>query len=548
MGKIKQVTDPTGVYGFAYDNMGRLTGTTTQYSFLPGYNFQNAYAYDAASNRTWLVAPDGSSNQYSYDALNRLQTLTNSLTGQFGFGYDALSRRTQLTRPNGINTNYGYDAASHLLSVLHQAGNTTLDGASYNYDFAGNRTSKTNYLNGVTEGYSYDLIYQLTQVTQGASTTESYSYDNVGNRLSSLGVPSYSYNSSNELTQNSNGSYTYDANGNTLTDASGKQYSWDFDHRLTQATVPNVGTATFRYDPFGRRIQKSGPLGTTNFLYDGHNAIEELDNSGNILTRYAQASEIDEPLSEVRAQTTSYYERDGINSVTSLSNGAGALANTYIYDTFGNLTASLGSITNPFRYTGREFDPETGIYEYRHRYYDTLAGRFISEDPVQFGGGVNFFAYVLNGPTNFIDPLGLDAVTDDPNFRKCVCQLWKDAGYGNDVTERSAWVMLDSNKVRSCLRWPWSANYANEVWKGRVPPNAEDDVHTHPNSKDPKPSSGCEKCDAENSHKTGLPFYAVSRDGIWKVAPDGTMTHEVYRDIWKTFDFKTCECKQKGGK
>ena len=121
--------------------MGRLIGTTTQYSFLPGHNFQNGYTYDAASNRKTLTAPDGSTNTYNYDTLNRLSTLTNSLTGQFGFGYDALSRRTQLTRPNGINTNYSYDSVSRLLSVLHQAGSTTLDGASYNYDFAGNRTS-----------------------------------------------------------------------------------------------------------------------------------------------------------------------------------------------------------------------------------------------------------------------------------------------------------------------------------------------------------------------------------------------------------------------
>jgi YD repeat-containing protein len=62
----------------------------------------------------------------------------------------------------------------------------------------------------------------------------------------------------------------YDANGNTLTDASGRSFTWDFENRLTQAVVPgaNGGTTTFKYDPFGRRIQKSGPLGTTNYLYD----------------------------------------------------------------------------------------------------------------------------------------------------------------------------------------------------------------------------------------------------------------------------------------
>jgi len=230
------VSDPTGVYGFAYDNMGRLIGATTQYAFLSGATYTNAYTYDATSNRTSLTAPDGSTNTYSYDTLNRLTGLANSWAGTFGFGYDALSQRTSLTRPNGVNTSYTYDSLSHLLSVLHQAGNTTLDGASYTYDPAGNRTSKGNYLNGLTSTYSYDPLYQLLQETAG--TTESYSYDAVGNRLSSAGVPSYSYNASNELTSNSSGSYTYDANGNTLSDASGKSYTWDFENRLTQAVVP----------------------------------------------------------------------------------------------------------------------------------------------------------------------------------------------------------------------------------------------------------------------------------------------------------------------
>ncbi len=232
-------------------------------------------------------------------------------------------------------------------------------------------------------------------------------------------MPNYSYNSANELTSSTAGSYTYDANGNTLSDAQGRSYTWDFENRLTQAVVPgtNGGTTTFKYDPFGRRIQKSGPLGTTNYLYgetdagrSAANVIEEVDNSGNVLARYVpnQSLGIDQPLAELRPGTTSYYEQDGLGSVTTLSTAAGTLANTYTYDSFGNLTASTGSVTNPFQYTGRDYDPETGLRYYRARYYSPAFGRFVSEDPIGFDGGdSNLYRYVWNSPINFRDPFGM---------------------------------------------------------------------------------------------------------------------------------------------
>ncbi len=199
--------------------------------------------------------------------------------------------------------------------------------------------------------------------------------------------------------------------------ASGKQYTWDFENRLTQVTVPQTGGGStivaFQYDPFGRRIQKSGPLGTTNYLYDGAYLIEEVDQSGNVLTRYTQSNRytdgqlVDQPLSETRSGATSYYQQDGVNSVTSLSNPTGVLASSYTFDSFGKLTASTGSLTNPFQYTGREFDPETGIYEYRARYFDPSVGRFLGEDPLAFKAGSNFYRYVRNRPVNLIDPTGL---------------------------------------------------------------------------------------------------------------------------------------------
>ncbi|HET9406398.1 MAG TPA: hypothetical protein VFO39_04110 [Candidatus Sulfotelmatobacter sp.] len=339
-GKVQQVSDPTGTYSFAYDNMGRLIGTTTQYTFLPGVNYSNAYTYDAASNRKSLTAPDGSITTYGYDTLNRLNGLANSWAGSFGFGYDGLSRRTSLTRPNGVNTSYAYDSVSHLLSVLHKAGNTVLDGASYTYDATGNRTSKTNDLNGVTSNYGYDPLYQLTQVTQGAVTTESYSYDSVGNRMSSSGVLNYTYNASNELLSNSAGSYTYDANGNTLTDPQGRSFTWDFENRLTQAVVPgtNGGTTAFNYDPFGRRIRKISPSFASIFVYDDDNLLETLNASGSEVASYMQGKNIDELLAELGGGTTDYYEADGLGSITSLSTSAGALANTYTLHTIPSAT------------------------------------------------------------------------------------------------------------------------------------------------------------------------------------------------------------------
>src|SRR5262249_53898392 len=145
----------------------------------------------------------------------------------FGLSYDAINRITQLTRPNGLNTNYGYDSMSNLLSVSHQQGASTLDGATYTYDLAGNPISKTNRLNAGVSNFSYDSTYQLTGVT--GPSPESYTYDPVGNRLTSQNVSNYAYNTSNQLTTAGSAMYTYDDNGNTRTKMDGTgatTYNW----------------------------------------------------------------------------------------------------------------------------------------------------------------------------------------------------------------------------------------------------------------------------------------------------------------------------------
>jgi len=93
-----------------------------------------------------------------------------------------------------------------------------------------------------------------------------------------------------------------------------------------------------------------------------------------------------------------------------LTSSAGALAQTYSFDSFGKLTNSSGSLTNPFQYAGRELDSETSLYYMRARYFDPATGRFLSEDPNDQGSlydNPNLCDYVENNPANWIDPLGL---------------------------------------------------------------------------------------------------------------------------------------------
>ena len=168
-----------------------------------------------------------------------------------------------------------------------------------------------------------------------------------------------------------------------------------------------MNAVSFKYDPFGRRIYKSSSSGTSVYAYDGDNLVEETNSSGTAVARYSQGLNIDEPLAMLRSSATSFYQADGLGSITSLTNSSGSIAQSYTFDSFGNQTASSGSLTNPFQYTAREFDPETSLYYYRARYYDQQAGRFLSEDPIAFAGGRNFYRYVRNSPLGINDPMGL---------------------------------------------------------------------------------------------------------------------------------------------
>jgi RHS repeat-associated protein len=397
------------VTAFQYDNAGRMTyagNSNIAYNFI--YDAVNRvtqitdsngrliqYQYDAAGKRIAMTMPDSSAIAYTYDFNNLLTQITTDL-GAFTYAYDANNRRTTRTLPNGTTSTYSYDQDNRLTGIQTAKGTTTIDSVTYTMDNVGNRLTKTQ--NSTGYNYTYDNIYRLTQAAPSTGTQETYTYDQVGNRLTKVPDAPPSVNAATA-------------------------YTYDDENRLTgvQITRDNLVKAlTFAYDPFGRRISKTltkDEIGTdctspnvcprmTTYVYDGQNIIMEYDQNGNITAKYTHGPNIDEPLAIQQGTNIYYYHADGLGSITALTNASGSIVQTYIYDSFGNMTAT-GSISQPFTYTAREYDAETGMYFYRARYYDPKVGRFVTKDPIGFKGGINVFAYVLNNPVNRTDPEGL---------------------------------------------------------------------------------------------------------------------------------------------
>lgn len=110
-----------------------------------------------------------------------------------------------------------------------------------------------------------------------------------------------------------------------------------------------------------------------------------------------------------------YYHYDGLGSVVALSDSTGAVIEKYRYNVFGSLTIydengsaiSTSSVANPYYFTARRFDTETGNYYYRARMYHPRLGRFLQPDPIGYGDGLNIYTYCHNNPVNWIDPYGL---------------------------------------------------------------------------------------------------------------------------------------------
>jgi RHS repeat-associated protein len=240
-----------------------------------------------------------------------------------------------------------------------------------------------------------------------------YEYDKNGRRTQMGGsfarsltpktLSSATYNAANQQLDFGGQTLSYDLNGNLTSDGA-NTYTWDARNQLSAVTSIGLN-ASFQYDSRGQRVGKTVNGTTTNFLYNGANTVQEQ--SAQTGTANILAGGIDEFFLRTDSSGSWSPLFDGLGSSVSLTDATGATQTEYAYGAFGQSATSGSDNNNSAQYTGRENDG-TGLQYNRARYYSSTLQRFISEDPLGFGGGdINLYAYTSNSPTNFTDPSGL---------------------------------------------------------------------------------------------------------------------------------------------
>ncbi len=330
-----------------------------------------AYTYDSGGDILSIETPGGTT-RYEYDALRRLETVTDKDLGVTMYGYDEIGRRQSLTYPNGTSTVYDYDEL-HRLTLVEQRAPDLSVFARYQYtlDAAGNRTQILQH-DGRVINYTYDNLHRLTREESTAGLLPDRAIDHAYNAVSNRVVETvegssvvFAYDDNDRLLAKGSTTYVYDDDGNTLSrqDASGTTaYDYDAEDRLVSVDGPS-GLSSYGYDVDGNRIMATEAGVSTHFLVDANRdhaqVIEERDGLHNLQAHFAWGSEL---IGQERGGSFSYYHSDGHGSIRQLTDSLGDVSDTFDYDAYGGLQSRTGATVNNHLYAGEQFVPGLGGY------------------------------------------------------------------------------------------------------------------------------------------------------------------------------------------
>ncbi|TGD03849.1 hypothetical protein C9F06_17060 [Salmonella enterica subsp. enterica serovar Wilhelmsburg] len=278
--------------------------------------------------------------------------------------------------------------------------------------------------------YFYDTTGRIT-ACRNEAYLDSWQYDAAANLLDrrqgeTAQAGAGSVVPFNRITSYRGLHYRYDEYGRVVEKRgrNGTQhYRWDAEHRLTEVAVTRGSTVRrygYVYDAPGRRVEKheldaeGKPYNRTTFLWDGMRLAQEcrLGRSSSLYIYSDQGSH--EPLARVdraapgEADEVLYYHTDVNGAPEEMTDGKGNIVWEAGYQVWGNLTHEKETrpVQQNLRFQGQYLDRETGLHYNLYRFYDPDIGKFISGDPISLRGGINLYAYAPN-PISWIDPLGL---------------------------------------------------------------------------------------------------------------------------------------------
>ena len=410
--RLVSMTDGSGTTEYQYGPLGAPGALELLKELGSDQNASIAYDYDALG-RIINRSVDTSKETFSYDNLGRLAVHSGAL-GTFTLGYLGQTQQP-ISRTLGagpVKTRWMYDTNTNdrrLRFIQNGA-------APRNYQLT---TTPENIITQLDETgggmprswiYSYDASDRLLQASSGG-THFLYNYDfadNITHEQNLSGSQNAFYNNLNQVLSFNNNSFFYDANGNLIADGV-RTYQWDAENRLLSVTLKNQPAinSRFRYDGFGRRIAviSSGAAGSTemHYLWCGDVLCQGRDSNGVVTRRYF-------PEGELSSGAQFYYAQDQLGSVRDVLNGqTGYAVASFDYDPYGNPIRTSGSVSTDFRYARMFYEKNSGLYLTQRRVYDPNTQRWLSQDPIGFGGGTtNLYQYALSNPINYTDSIGLD--------------------------------------------------------------------------------------------------------------------------------------------
>jgi RHS repeat-associated protein len=494
---------------WGYDTRGRLRADT---SYTGATARATTYAYDTYERPLASTDPLGTWTT-KYDASRGVaDTLLTPLGDTVSYAFDGLGRGLGPTIHGGGSSQDlapTWNAQQELRSLTQTVGGAssyhvftwlrkllTDDGAHAPLNPATLvQTSAAATPDTLQDSVTYDGWQRVTAVVsykgQGNPqlvARDTFAFDRVGNIKTTAGAEVYDVETTRLTAHAGAGctwAYTYDRAGNLTQATCGsttRTYQYDGVNQLRSVRSGSTLIARYAYDVLGRRIVKcvySGSTcgtGYTRFVYHGSAVAFETDSAGTIGLRYTWDGT--DQLLAVAPDTVAahryYAVSDKLSSVRGLVRRDGTWIMSQRFGPYGaviardtNSSASPGFVLR-YGWTGREYDPETGFYFFRSRYYDLTVRRFVQEDPAGYAGGTNLYAYVGGDVMEARDPSGMLAQNTgggDPYFFQ-VCENYPclgldgpfvggDGGGGGDAAF-DAWaadIFGDQHQYAHTVTW-----------------------------------------------------------------------------------------------